>query len=53
VEDPATAEGGAEERLVTFREARDHVEARVRRWLLERHYEPVRKLSDAGAAADG
>jgi hypothetical protein len=53
VDDPATAKGSAEQRLVTFREARDHVEARVRRWLAERHYKAVRQLSGAGTAAEG
>lgn len=52
VEDPATATGSPEERLVTFREARDYVEARVRRWLVERHYKPVQEPSGAGTAAD-
>jgi arsenate reductase len=50
VEDPATAEGSAEERLATFREVRDHVEARVRSWLLDQRYKPVRKLSGAESA---
>ncbi len=53
VEDPAIAEGSNEERLATFREARDYVEARVRRWLVERRYRPVLKTPDAGTAADG
>ncbi len=51
VDDPATTEGSAEERLVAFREVRDHVEARVRRWLVERHHKPVREDSGAGTAA--
>jgi protein-tyrosine-phosphatase len=50
VDDPATANGSAEERLASFRAARDHVEARVRRWLLERRYRPVRELSGADTA---
>jgi hypothetical protein len=48
--DPARAGGGAEERLAAFREARDHIEARVRRWLVGRGYKPVPELS--GMAAD-
>jgi arsenate reductase len=50
--DPATAQGSAEERLVAFREVRDHLEARMRSWLLERNYRPVRELSGAGTGAD-
>ena len=46
--DPARAEGSREERLVTFREARDYVEARVRRWLIERRYKPVRGTGPHG-----
>ena len=42
--DPARAEGGEADRLVVFREARDHVEGRVRRWLVERGYKPVVEL---------
>jgi arsenate reductase (thioredoxin) len=49
--DPATAEGSAEERLVAFREARDHLEARIRSWLRERNYRAVRELSGAGMGA--
>lgn len=44
VKDPGKGEGSAEERLAAFREARDQVEGRVRTWLLERHYRPVREL---------
>jgi arsenate reductase len=51
--DPARAEGSREERLDAFREARDHIEARVRRWLVERRYKPVLELSRKGAAAEG
>ena len=50
--DPARAQGSREERLVEFREARDHIEARVRRWLVERRYKPVLELSRMGAAAE-
>jgi arsenate reductase (thioredoxin) len=52
LEDPARAEGGREERLAKFREVRDHVEARVRRFLVERRYKPVLELSGRGATAD-
>jgi arsenate reductase len=51
-EDPARAEGGREERLAKFREVRDHIEARVRRFLVERRYKPVLELSGRGATAD-
>jgi arsenate reductase len=50
--DPARAEGSREERLATFREARDHIEARVRRWLVERRYKPVPELNHKGSTAD-
>ena len=50
--DPATAEGSAEERLVSFREVRDNLEARIRGWLRERNYRPVRELSSASTGAD-
>lgn len=43
--DPARAEGSEEERLAAFREARDHIEAWVRRWLVEQRYKPVVELS--------
>ena len=49
--DPATAEGSAEERLVAFREVRDHLEARIRTWLRARKYRPVRELSSTGTGA--
>ena len=54
IDDPARAGGSAEERLVTFREVRDYIEARVRRWLVERRYKPVLELTGrqlAGALA--
>lgn len=50
--DPARAEGSYEARLARFREVRDHIEARVRRWLEERRYKPVLELSGNGARAD-
>jgi arsenate reductase len=51
--DPARAEGSRDERLVAFREARDHIEARVCRWLVERRYKPVLELGRKGTAAEG
>jgi len=50
VDDPATAEGSDEERLATFREVRDYVEARVRGWLVERRYRPGRYLASGEGA---
>ena len=50
--DLARAEGSYEARLARFREVRDHIEARVRRWLEERRYKPVLELSGNGARAD-
>jgi hypothetical protein len=44
LDDPARAEGGREGRLDMFREARDYIETRVRRFLVERRYKPVVKL---------
>ena len=52
IDDPARAGGSAEERLVTFREVRDYIEARVRRWLVERRYKPVLELSGQGTTGD-
>ena len=43
LEDPGRVEGNAAARLAKFREARDHIEARVRRFLVERNYKPVVK----------
>ena len=51
VEDPDRAEGSDEERLARFREARDHIEARVRRFLAERRYKHGVELSRGDAAA--
>jgi arsenate reductase len=51
IDDPARAETTAEERLDTFREARDYIETRVRRFLVERRYKPVVKLGRGDAAA--
>ena len=50
VEDPERAEGSDEERLAKFQETRDEIEARVRRWLVERRYKRVVDLSLEGAA---
>jgi arsenate reductase (thioredoxin) len=50
--DPARREGSREELLARFREARDYVEERVRRFLVERRYKPVLELSGRGATAD-
>jgi arsenate reductase len=52
LEDAARAEVSDEERLVEFRRVRDEIEARVRRWLVERHYKPVLELRHEGATAD-
>jgi arsenate reductase (thioredoxin) len=51
IADPATAEGSIEERLATFREVRDHLEARIRGWLRERNYRLVRELSGKGTVS--
>jgi len=51
-DDPAKVEGSPQERLAAFRDVRDEIEARVRRWLVERRYKPVLELSREGAAAD-
>ena len=48
--DPARVAGSHDERLAAFRTARDQIETRVRRWLVERGYNTVRELS--GPAAD-
>jgi arsenate reductase (thioredoxin) len=52
LDDPARGEADGEERLTAFREVRDQIEARVRRWLVERRYKPVLELGGRGAAAD-
>jgi arsenate reductase (thioredoxin) len=49
LDDPARAEGSDDERLAAFRTARDYIEGRVRRWLVERRYRPVVEL---GGTAD-
>jgi arsenate reductase len=53
LEDPARAEGSRKQRLVKFREARDYIEARVRRFLVECRYKPVVELSHQGTTANG
>jgi arsenate reductase len=50
--DPARAEGDRDERLAEFREVRDHIEMRVRRWLVEQRFKPVVELSGTAAAVD-
>ncbi len=50
LDDPGTTEGSSEERLERFREARDYIEARVRRFLVERHYKAVVLLNDEGTS---
>lgn len=52
LDDPALAEAADDERLVKFREARDYIEKRVRRFLVERRYKPVVELSRESATAD-
>ena len=52
IDDPVGTETRGDERLDRFREARDHIEARVRRFLVECHYKPVVELSREGALAD-
>jgi arsenate reductase len=49
VHDITRAEGSLAERLTAFREARDHIETRVRGWLVERRYKPVPQPSLQGA----
>ena len=51
-DDPAKVEGSPQERLAAFRDVRDEIEARVRRFLVDRRYKPVVELSHEGAAAD-
>ena len=40
-EDPASAQGGDEERLAKFREVRDAIETRLKEWLRQRDEEPA------------
>ena len=52
LEDPGRVEGNAAQRLARFREARDYIEARVRRFLAERNYKPVVELGRESAPAE-
>jgi len=52
MDDPLRAQGSEEERLAKFREIRDLIEARVRRWLVEHRYKSAPPLR-AGAAPVG
>lgn len=49
--DPGRTEGSDQDRLAAFRDARDHIEKRIRRWLVERRYKPAPPPApeDAGA----
>lgn len=51
--DPLYVKGGDEERLATFREVRDLIEAHVRRFLVERRYKQVKPLGDEAVLAVG
>jgi len=50
--DPGRAGENDEERLAAFRDARDHIEARVRRWLVERRYKPAPPAAPEDDGAD-
>ncbi len=50
LEDPGTTEGSAEERLERFRQARDEIEARIRRFLVEHRYRTVVELGHEGTS---
>ncbi len=50
--DPGRTEGSDAERLAAFRDARDHIEARVRRWLVERRYKPAPPPAPVDTGAD-
>ena len=52
LDDPALADVTDDERLALFRETRDYLEKRVRRFLVERRYKPVVELSRESATAD-
>ncbi len=45
MDDPLRAQGSEDERLEKFREVRDLIEARVRRWLIEHRYKSAQALS--------
>lgn len=54
MDDPLKARGGEQERLEKFREVRDLIEARVRRWLSEHRYKSAQPLSaEAAPVGDG
>jgi hypothetical protein len=54
MDDPLRAQGSEEERLEKFREVRDLIEARVRRWLIEHRYKSAQPLStEAAPVGDG
>ena len=54
MDDPLRAQGSEEERLEKFREVRDLIEARVRRWLVEHRYKSAQPLStEAAPVGDG
>jgi hypothetical protein len=48
--DPDAKRGSTEERLGSFREARDLIETRLRRFLVEHRYKTVVALSHEGAS---
>jgi len=52
LDDPALADVTDDARLALFRETRDYLEQRVRRFLVERRYKPVVELSRESATAD-
>jgi arsenate reductase len=52
LDDPALADATDDERLTLFRESRDYIEKRVRRFLVERRYKPVVELSRENVTAD-
>jgi len=45
MDDPLRAQGSEQERLEKFREVRDLIEARVRRWLVEHRYKSAQPLN--------
>lgn len=54
MDDPLRAQGSEEERLAKFREIRDLIEARVRRWLVEHRYKSAPPLrAEAAPVGDG
>jgi arsenate reductase (thioredoxin) len=52
LEDAARVEGGQADPLAAYRDVRDQIETRVRRWLIERRYKPVPPRSLQGAGVD-